>query len=383
MQIRPFTIHIEDDQIADLRQRLTSTRFPRSPEPESWASGTSLSFMHRLVDHWANAFDWRAQESRLNALPQFMAEVDGLAIHFIHQRGNGPAPLPLILTHGWPGSFVEMERVIPLLTDPGAHGGDPADAFDVVVPSLPGFGFSQAPEAESFGSYEIAGLWRKLMHGLGYHRFAAQGGDIGAGVSTWLSYRFPEHLIGLHLNYIPGSYQPPLGPDQPPITADEQAYLDRAKSWLDTEGAYAHMQGTKPGTLAFALSDSPAGLAAWIVEKFRTWSDCDGDVERVFSFDELLTNISIYWFTANVQSTLALYKANRARPLRFAAGERIDPPFGFAHFPKELPTPPRSWAERCYNVTRWTTLPKGGHFAALEQPQLLAAEIRAFFRGLR
>ena len=380
MTIRPFTIHIPDEAIDDLHRRLGAIRWPASLDDESWDDGASISFMRRLADHWRRGFDWRAQEERLNRLPQYLMNVAGTDIHFVHRRGVGPAPLPLLMTHGWPGSFVEFELVIPLLTDPGAHGGDPADAFDVVAPSLPGYGFSPAPKRGGISSREIAGLWRGLMAGLGYETFGAQGGDIGAGVSTWLGRLFPDSILGIHLNFIPGSYRPAL---DAPISADEQAFLDRTAAWGLAEGAYALMQATKPQTLAFSLTDSPVGLAAWIAEKFRSWSDCDGDVERVFSLDALLTDISIYWFGDSLNASLRLYKENRRQPLVFAPGERVIPPLGMAVFPHELMLPPRSWVERVFDVRQWTRMPAGGHFAALEQPERLAADIRAFFRPLR
>ncbi|WP_070107171.1 epoxide hydrolase family protein [Burkholderia plantarii] len=383
MTPQAFTIDIPQAQLDDLRRRLHATRLPAALDAERWDDGASLAFMRRLADHWLHRFDWRAQEARLNRLPHFLANIDGLDIHFIHQRGTGPAPLPLVLTHGWPGSFVEMEHVIPMLADPAAHGGDAADAFHVVVPSLPGFGFSAPPAGPGMGAWRVAGLWRALMQALGYERFAAQGGDIGAAVSMWLARRFPEQLIGLHLNYVPGSYRPPLGAGMPPVTGAEQAYLDTAAAWSASEGAYAAEQGTKPQTLAYAMTDSPLGLAAWIVEKFRAWSDCDGDLERVFTLDELLTDISIYWFGGMLDASFRIYKENRARPLAFDTAERVIPPLGMAAFPRELPTPPRAWLERVFDVRRWTAMPRGGHFAALEQPGLLVEEIRAMFRPLR
>ncbi|MGC1301600.1 MAG: alpha/beta hydrolase, partial [Caulobacteraceae bacterium] len=282
-----------------------------------------------------------------------------------------------------PGSFAEMEHVIPLLADPAAHGGDPADAFHVVAPSLPGFGFSPAPRSPGVSSRRIAELWRSLMQGLGYPRFAAQGGDIGAGVSAWMARLFPDGVVGAHLNYIPGSYRPPLDAAAPTVTEEEQAFLDRSASWAALEGAYAFLQGTKPQTLAYALTDSPAGLAAWIVEKFRAWSDCGGEVEQVFSLDALLTDISLHWFSESIDASLRLYKENRLAPLRFEGTERVTPPLGVALFPRELPTPPRSWVERVFDVQRWTPMPRGGHFAAMEQPELLVEDVRAFFRPLR
>ncbi len=383
MDITPFKIHVEDERLDDLRRRLRNVRWPVALDADAWDDGTSLAFMRRLIDHWRDRFDWRAQEGRLNKLPQYLARIDDLSIHFIHQPGVGPAPLPLIVTHGWPGSFIEMERIVPLLADPAAVGGDPEDAFHVVVPSLPGYGFSEAPDRPGVGAHRIAGLWLKLMEGLGYTNFGAQGGDIGAGVSTWLAHRFPERIVGLHLNYIPGSYRPPLGDGQAAVTAEEQSFLAEAAAWAATEGAYAHLQGTKPQTLAFSLADSPIALAAWIVEKLRAWSDCDGDVERAFTLDAILTNISLYWFNGTVGSSLRLYKENRLHPLHFKAGELVAPPLGVALFPCELPMPPRSWVERCYNVVRWTPMPEGGHFAAMEQPDRLARDIREFFRPLR
>ncbi|MDR5836256.1 epoxide hydrolase [Caballeronia sp. LZ034LL] len=383
MNPRPFTIAIPDAQLDDLRQRLHQTRWPSSLDADDWEDGTSLTYLQRLCTHWLNHFDWRAQEARLNRLPQFHATIDGQDIHFIHQAGQGPAPMPLILTHGWPGSFIEMERIIPLLTDPAAHGGEAADAFHVVVPSLPGFGFSAPPASPGCSARHIAGLWRGLMHGLGYERFGTQGGDIGATVSLWLARRFPEEVIGAHVNYIPASYRPALAADLPPPSADEQAYLDTVAAWASAEGAYAALQSTKPLTLAYAMTDSPVGLAAWIVEKFRTWSDCDGDIERAFTLDDVLTDVSIYWFGHMLDASYRIYKENRRQPLSFDPAERVATPLGVALFPRELPMPPRSWLERVFDVQRWNAMPRGGHFAALEQPALLAEEIRAFFRPLR
>ncbi|MGY2734683.1 epoxide hydrolase family protein [Sphingomonas sp. UYP23] len=383
MTILPFEIRISDDKIDDLHRRLNGIRWPEGFGGDGWGDGASLTFMKRLVDHWLHRFDWRSQETRLNRLPNMMTTVDGQGIHFVHQRGLGPSPMPIVVTHGWPGSFVEMEQLIPLLADPAANGGDPADAFHVVVPSLPGYGFSPAPSEPGIGSREIAGLWTRLMAELGYDRFGAQGGDIGAGVSAWLARLVPGATIGIHLNYIPGSYRPPIGGTMPAISTEEQAFLDHTASWSAAEGAYAALQGTKPQTLAFSLTDSPLGLAAWITEKVRSWSDCGGDVESVISLDTLLTDISLYWFGNALPASLRLYKENRQQPLVFRMGERVSPPVGVALFPRELPMPPRSWVERVFDVTRWTTMPVGGHFAALEQPHLLAEEIRAFFRPLR
>ncbi len=383
MTIRPFTIHVPDDVLIDLRRRLDATRWPASLDEDGWEDGASLAVIRRLVDHWRHRFDWRAQEARLNHLPQVMARIDGLEVHAVHRRGTGPSPVPLVLTHGWPGSFAEFERLVPLLADPGAHGGDPTDAFHVVVPSLPGYGFSPAPRHPGVGSREIAGLWRGLMAQLGYKRFGAQGGDIGAGVSMWLARRFPDDVVGAHVNYVSASYRPPFGVDLPPLVAEEQAFLDHVPTWAVTEGAYAALQGTKPQTLAFSMRDSPVGLLAWIVEKLRAWSDCEGDVEQAFSQDTILTDVMLHWLSDGLTGSLRLYKENRLQPLVFAPGERVVPALGVALFPRELPMPPRSWVERVFDVRRWTPMPSGGHFAALERPEMLAEDIRAHFRPLR
>ena len=383
MAIRPFTLSVPSEQLDDLHRRLLATRLPDTLASDSWNDGTATVFLQRLLSYWTDEFDWRAQEQRINQLPQFMAEIDGQAIHFVHQRGVGPRPMPLILTHGWPGSFLEMEHILPRLTDPAKYGGDAGDAFDVVVPSLPGYGCSPAPTSVGTSAGRIADLWAALMGELGYDRFGAQGGDIGAGVSMWLARRHSARMIGAHLNFIPGSYRPPLGDDQHPLSEQEQDFLNRGSQFSASEGAYAALHATKPQTLAFALSDSPAGLAAWIVEKFQAWVDHSGDLEQVVPFDTLLSDISLYWFSGSIQASLRLYKENRLNPLVFPANERVQTPLGVAVFPKELPMPPRSWVERVFNVQRWEQLPRGGHFAALEQPDLLAEEIRRFFRPLR
>jgi len=383
MHIEPFNIAIAQDALDDLHSRLRRTRRLIAIDGQGWSEGVDLEFLDRLLDHWLNHFDWPTRQAQLNRLPQYRATVGEQQIHFIHQPGTGPAPMPLVLTHGWPGSFVEMEKLIPLLADPASHGGEAKDAFHVVVPSLPGYTFSPAPLQKGIGPFEVAGLWAELMTGLGYPRFGAQGGDLGAGVSSWLGRRSAERLTGIHLNYIPGSYRPPLGPDQPTVTAQEQEFLDRSAHFAETQGAYAKVQGTKPQSLAVGLNDSPAGLAAWIVEKFQAWTDHDSNLEQAIELDALLTNISLYWFTGCIGSSFRPYVEGRARPLAFAAGERVTVPMGVALFPAELPMPPRSWVERSFNVQRWTSMPKGGHFAAMEQPQLLAEDIRAFFRPLR
>jgi len=383
MDAVPFTIAVPDEVLADLVERLRRTRWPDAVAGSGWDDGASLPYLKDLARTWAETFDWRAQERKLNELPQFRAEIDGLGIHFVHVRGRGPAPLPLLVSHGWPGSFAEMTRLVPLLADPGAHGGDPRDAFDVVVPSMPGYGFSDRPTERGVTNRRIADLWAQLMTGLGYDRFAAQGGDWGAGVSTYLALRHPERLIGIHLNYIPGSYAPDLSPGTPPLSAEEQEFLAVRDRWIETEYAYGHLQATRPQTAAFGLNDSPAGLAAWIVEKLRDWSDCEGDVESRFSRDEILSHLTLYWVTGTIGSSMRLYRESRVTPLRLEPGQRVEVPTAAARFAKEAPFPPRSWIERGYDLRRYTEFPRGGHFAAMEEPELLAEDVRKFFKELR
>jgi pimeloyl-ACP methyl ester carboxylesterase len=315
-------------------------------------------------------------------LPQFRIAIDGFHIHFVHVRGKGPGPLPIIITHGWPGSFVEMVKLIPLLADPVAHGGRAEDAFDVIVPSLPGYGFSDRPHERGMNPNRIAALWARLMRELGYSRFAAQGGDWGSAVSIELGLNYPDRMVGIHLNYIAGRFLLGGTLNQPQDDDVANAYLGDARAWWDSEGGYSHLQATKPQTLSYALNDSPVGLAAWIVEKFRSWSDCAGDVERVFTRDELLTNVMVYWVTETIHSSARLYYESRERPISLSPANRVKPPVAVALFPKEIPMPPRKLAERGLNIVRWTTMPEGGHFAAMEQPEHLARDVREFFRVL-
>jgi pimeloyl-ACP methyl ester carboxylesterase len=383
MDIRPFRGEIPDAVLDDLSRRLQATRWPGEIPGSGWDYGTNLGYVQELVGYWRTRFDWRAQEKRINTFPHYKATVEGLGIHFIHQKGQGPRPMPLIITHGWPGSFFEMYKLIPLLTDPGRHGGDPVDAFDVVVPSMPGYGFSDHPTQRGMHVFKIADLWAKLMaEGLGYQRFGAQGGDWGASVTAYLGFAHPRHLRGLHVTSMTRP-TPYLGPGSRALSAAENIYLEAREAWLQAEGGYSHIQGTNPQTLSYGLNDSPAGLAAWIVEKYRTWSDCNGDVESRFTKDELLTTITLYWVTQTIDSSIRLYYETHRQPWVLQQGERIAVPSAMAVFPKELSRPPREWGERSFNVQRWTEMPRGGHFAALEEPELLADDIRAFFRPLR
>jgi pimeloyl-ACP methyl ester carboxylesterase len=382
MAITPFAIPYSESDVADLRMRLANTKWPPSPPGAAAEYGFPLGLLREICAYWGDRFDWKKQVNRLSTFEHFRYFDGECGIHFLHQRGRGPAPLPIILTHGWPGSFVEMLRLIPLLTDPSSYGGDPRDAFHVVVPSLPGYGFSDVPTKPGVNVFRIAEMWTELMCELGYPRFAAQGGDIGAGVTSALGLRHSDHLIGIHLNFIPGSYQPFL---TNPIDMDETEKTFHADvgHWREQHGAYSHIQRTQPQTAAYGLTDSPVALAAWIVEKFQNWSDCGGDVRSRFTFDELLTNVSLYWMTDTIASSFWLYLEGAKAPMQFGPSDRIQVPCAVAQFPKELIFPPRAWVERGYNVHQWTNMPRGGHFAAWEEPDLLAEDIRSFFRNLR
>lgn len=374
MEIEPFTIAMSDRDLDDLRGRLERTRWP-APLPVADGAGVSVPYLRQLLDYWRNGFDWRAREADLNALPHYRARVGDVRVHFVHRRGVGPDPLPLVLTHGWPSAFTEMVRILPLLTNPGDHGGDPADAFDVVVPSLPGYGFSDPMPGLTGGAFSrTARLWHELLtEGLGYALYGAAGWDLGAAVSNRLGVLAPESVVGM---YVPGIWKDP--DDGRPLTEEERAFVERRDAFGAAHGAYAAMQSTRPQTLTYGLHDSPAGLAAWIVEKYRDWSDCDGDVERRFGKDELLTLLSIYWLTGTVGTSFLPYHDREQTPL-----PRIEVPVGVGVFPADLPSPPRSWVERSCHVVHWTRFPRGGHFPAAEEPELLAADLRAFFRPLR
>jgi len=379
--LRPFTLRVPDEILADLRARLDRVRWPDEAPGAGWTHGTSLAYLKELVAYWRERYDWRAHEARLNGWRQFTAPVGGIDIHVVPEPGVGPAPLPLLLSHGWPGSIVEFERIIPMLTDPARFGGDPADAFTVVAPSLPGYTLSFQPGQPRVGVVEIADLFATLMtEVLGYQRFAAQGGDWGAFITACLGAAYPERLAGIHVNLlvVRRDQTPPATP-----TGEEQAYLEELAHWMREETGYLQIQGTRPQTLAYGLTDSPVGLAAWIVEKFRAWSDCGGDVERRFSKDTLLTNVMLYWVTGAIGSSFWPYyaRAHSAWPVSERRPVRV--PTAYASFPREILHPPRAWAERVYDIRRWTTMPAGGHFAALEEPEALAADLRAFFRPLR
>ena len=379
---RPFRLQVPDAAIDDLRERLARARLPDQAPGEPWAYGADLGWMRGLLEHWRTGFDWRTHEARLNALPQFRVAIAGIELHFLKVEGKGPAPMPLLLSHGWPGSVFEFLELIPRLTDPARFGGDPADAFTVVAPSLPGYGLSFAPGQPRFSAEQIADCFATLMtQVLGFERFAAQGGDWGSFITSRIGFAYPRRTIGIHLNMMPLRRDPKMVANPTP---GEARYLDELAHWLREETGYQWIQGTRPQTLAFGLTDSPAGLAAWIGEKFRAWSDCEGVPERAIGRDEMLANISLYWFTGAIGSSFWPYYARMHGPWPIPHGATVDVPTGYCEFPKEILRPPRSMAERVYtNITRWSVMERGGHFAAMEQPEELAAEIGDFFRPLR
>ena len=379
--IQPFRISVPEDALADLRERIDRTRWPDEIAGSAWDYGTNLHDLRELLAYWRNRFDWRAQEERLNAFPHFLADVEGLRLHFLREPGRGPDPIPILLLHGWPSTFFEMSKLLPLLADPASHGGDPDDSFDVVAPSLPGCDASPSRSRPGMHKTRMASLFARLMTDvLGYDRFAARGGDIGAGVVTLLALDHPDRLIGIHLSDV---YRPYLGPGARHFTDAERRFFEEERIWMEKEGAYDHLQATKPQTLGYGLNDSPAGLAAWIVEKYRSWSDCGGDVERRFTKDEILTQLTLYWVTETINSANRLYFERDRAPRPLGPEDRIRVPTAVAIFPGDIDQPPREWGERVYDVRRWTVMPRGGHFAALEEPELLARDIREFFRPMR
>jgi pimeloyl-ACP methyl ester carboxylesterase len=382
---QPFTLHVPDEDLQDLRQRLAYTRWPdQPPHGEPWQYGTDLTYLQELTAYWKTSFNWRQQEAKLNAFPNYTVAVDGLPkLHFIRVQGRGPNPMPLLLSHGWPGSVWEFHKLIPFLTDPASFGGDPNDAFTVIAPSLPGYTLSFTPGQKRYGVPDIARAFDTLMYDvLGYERFAAQGGDWGSFISAYLAYSAPEHMLGIHINLLPLRREP-LPQSTETESPEFAAYRKELDTWLREETGYSSIQGTRPQTLAYGLTDSPVGLAGWIVEKFRRWSDCQGNVERKFSKDELLTNIMLYWTTRAIGSSFWPYYARQHEGWPLPADRRIDVPTAYQGFPFDILHPPRSLAERAFNIQRWTASPRGGHFAALEEPMLLAEDIRAFFRTLR
>ena len=379
--IRPFTIEIADEVLEDLNDRLARTRLPDQIPGTGWDYGANLTYMEELLAYWQDDFDWRAQERRLNEFDHFKTVIDGVDVHFIHQRSPEEDAIPLLLTHGWPGSFVEFTEIIGPLTDPAAYGGNAADAFHLVIPSLPGYGFSGKPTERGYNPERMADVLARLMERLGYDRYGAQGGDWGAIITRILAGNYSDRLIGLHSNMISGGPPPGGNPEEGVPVEELERRRERVESFSDGRG-YSGIQGTKPQTLGYGLNDSPAGLAAWIVEKFHGWSDNDGDVDSAFTKDEMLTNITLYWVTETITSSTRLYYESGNTPATRPVGY-IDVPTGAAIFPYELFYVPQRWAEARYNMVQYTVMPRGGHFAALEEPELLVDDIRSFFGGLR
>jgi microsomal epoxide hydrolase len=377
---RPYRIAVPDAVLARIRARLADADWSDPIAGGGWDYGVDLGYLKALVEHWLKRYDWRAVEAELNRHPHFLAEIDGLDVHFVHVRSKAPGALPLVITHGWPGSFTEFMHVIAPLADPAAHGGDPADAFDVIVPSMPGYGFSAKP-ARPIGPRRVAAMWRALMvDALGYRRFAAQGGDWGSAVTTWLGHDHAADLAGIHLNMItmrPGDTANP--------TEVERDWQKTARAIMDVEGAYFREQATKPQTLGVGLMDSPLGTAAWILEKFKTWSDVGDDLARRYTMDQLITNIMVYLVTRTINTANWMYRGvAEERSGKLPTGSKVRVPTGIAVFPGDfVPFPPRSWVERMYDVARWTEMPEGGHFAAMEEPARFVEDLRAFFRPLR
>jgi pimeloyl-ACP methyl ester carboxylesterase len=377
--IEPFEVRVDDAVLDDLQRRLAATRFPDQISGTSWEYGVPVDYLRVLVDYWRDGYEWRAQERRLNELSHHLTTVDEQVVHFVHARSPRADAMPLLLVHGWPGSIVEFLDVIPRLTDPEAHGGSASDAFHVVAPSLPGYGFSEVTRTRGWDSWRIARAFSELMARLGYERYGAQGGDWGAQVATRIGAVDRAHCVALHLNMPIAA--PPT--EKVSLTDDDKADLAAMQQFQADEAGYAHEQATKPQTLGVALNDSPAGLLAWIIEKFRAWSDCDGWPENVFTRDQLLTNVMVYWVTGTSTSAARLYWEHQHPGSDGDAPDFVGVPTGVARYPKEVVRFPRSWVEQRYNVTRWTEMPRGGHFAAMEQPELFVDDVRSFFRIYR
>ena len=370
--IKKIKIEIDQPFLDVLKSKLKLTRWPDEIENSGWTYGASLSYMKELTDYWVNYFDWRKTESEINKYGNYIAQIDGYNIHFLHIKGKGEKPVPIILTHGWPSSFLEMLKIIPLLTE------NENMSFDLIIPSMMGYGFSQKITQPGCNVTFMADLWHKLMTELGYEKYGVHGGDFGSGVSTALAMKYPENVTGLHLNYIPGNYVPVLEENEE-FTKEESDYLDAEEEWYSREGCYSLEQNTKPLTLAYGLNDSPVGLCAWIVEKMYGWAECNGYIGSVFSKDELLSNVTLYWITETIHSSIRLYNENSKNPLIIGKESYIKIPVGIAHFRYESPFPPRNFIERGFNIQHWSDFPSGGHFPAIEKPELLAEDIRTFF----
>jgi pimeloyl-ACP methyl ester carboxylesterase len=375
----PFTVAVPQSELDDLSARLRATRWPDALPGTGWELGTDLAYLRELCAAWADDFDWRAAERRLNAYPQFLTRIDGERLHYVHAVSPHPGAVPLLMTHGWPGSVVEFLHVLGPLVDPPAYGGDAADAFTVVCPSIPGYAWSGPTTQRGWDVRRVAAALAALMAELGHDAYVAQGGDWGALATTHLGVLDREHLLGIHLNMV-NARRPP-GFDDAGLTPAEQADLEAMRAFRAHETGYQAIQGSKPQSLAYALNDSPAGLAGWVVEKFRTWSDCGGDLESAIARDDLLANLTTYWVTGTAGSSARLYYESARLP-RVVPDVRVEVPTAVARFPHEIYRPPRAYVEAAFDLRRWTVMPRGGHFAALEQPALLVDDVRAFVREL-
>ncbi len=375
--VTPFRIEVPDAVLDDLRLRLRATRWPERETVTDWSQGIPLGWVKEMCGYWAEGYDWRAREARINRLPQFRTAIDGLGIHFLHIRSPEPGALPLVLTHGWPGSIVEFLEVVGPLADPVAHGGTAADAFHVVVPALPGYGFSDKPREPGWGASRIGAAWAALMSRLGYARYVAQGGDWGAMVTTAIAQADPTHCAGIHVNMPIAAPDPETMGEMTPL---EQAALAGFAHYNEWDSGYSKQQSTRPQTLGYGLTDSPAGQAAWILEKFHAWTDCQGHPENALSRDQMLDNVMLYWATSSAASSARLYWESFRTP----SLDPIDLPSGISLFPREIMRTSRRWAEKRFrNLVYWNELERGGHFAAFEQPEIFVRELRACFRLMR
>ena len=381
-QLTPFSLSVPDEVLADLRLRLENTRWPDEIPGNNWSYGTDLGYLKDLCAYWANDYDWRTHEGVINQFKQYKAKVAGIDLHFIYEEGKGENPLPLLLSHGWPGSVYEFHKILPMLTDPVSYGGRAEDSFTVIAPSLPGYTFSYQPGQARFSVEQITDAFAELMtKTLGFDTFVAQGGDWGGFVTSRMGFAYPELLRAIHLNFLAVRRDPRMVENPTP---EEAVFLMQLNKFLKDETGYQWIQGTKPQTLSYGLTDSPVGLAAWLVEKFYTWTDHRGDLDGYFGRDTMLTDIMLYWITGAVGSSFWPYYARMHSPWPIPAGQTVDVPTGYIEFPKEILTPPRSVAEKFYsNIQSWTTCDRGGHFAALEQPELLVQDMRQFFRPFR
>ena len=375
-EITPFTINIPGEQITDLRDRINNTRWAEEECVNDWSQGIPLTYVREIADYWANQYDWRKSEQHLNTFDQYQTNINDLDIHFIHQRSPHPDAYPLIITHGWPGSIVEFHKVIQPLVDPTKHGGKAEDAFHVVCPSLPGYGFSGKPSQSGWGVEKIAETWDQLMARLGYDNYGAQGGDWGAAVTTQIG-RNVGHCDAIHINMPIGRPTPESLQDP---TDEEKSALEGLTYYQEWDSGYSKQQSTRPQTLGYGLVDSPVGQMAWIIEKFWSWMDCNGHPENTLTRDELLDNVMLYWLTASGASSARLYWESFGS---FGGGDKVEIPTGVASFPKEIIRSPRRWCEESYNITHWTAMPKGGHFGAFEQPELFINDLRTFFKTIR